>query len=334
MISLVIPTLNEAGVISTLMMQLRRQSLKDMEIIIADGGSADDTVALAKDLGAKVVLSEPGRGKQLNAGARAATGSILLFLHADSSLTSDTQIADALARFCEEKDEVAGHFPLSFAGDKKTVSRLRFFEEKTRLNRPGTFNGDQGLLIRAETFFDLNGFWERLPILEDQEFAERYQRTGRFITLPAVIKTSARRFQDEGIKERITLNTLIMGMFHLRLNTFFTRAPDVYRTAAEGSRLNLAPFFDLARKSVMASGLKEGIRRCYRIGRYTNQNFWQVFLWLGINTASPQSDEKQKWLSGYDRYVAPLTNNVIGHLIATVFVVGWFFGTRLRLALR
>lgn len=324
MLSVIVPTLNEPG-IGSLIDSIQRQSLKDLEIIIADGGSTDETSVVVQSHDVTLVQSEPGRGKQLNKGANSANGEYLLFLHADSEFTTEEQLENAMTAITS-LEHTAGHFPIQFDSDDSIVlSSLSYFEYKTRLNRPGTFNGDQGLLIDAKTFRLLGGFSERYGFLEDQDFGERFIEYGQFITLPDALRTSARRFEQEGVQERILLNTIIMGMFHLRRDTFFARASGVYRTSA-GGRLDPFPFLELAQQAIMNDGFWTGLARCYRIGRYANRNFWQAFLWAGLKLGEPE-----KWLQSYDRYARPVTWNPLGDILATITVVTWFFTTKLSL---
>ena len=329
MLSIIIPTLNERAGIALLLAAIQDQSLKDVEVIVADGGSQDGTRAIARSHGATIADSDPGRGKQLNKGAGIADGDHLLFLHADSAFTSRRQLEDALEILQRRQADTAAHFPLEFVSeDPRVLSGLQYFAAKTHLNRPGTFNGDQGLLIRAEAFHLLGGFSERYPFLEDQDFGERFSGYGEFITLPDPLRTSARRFEQEGVDERIMLNTLIMGMFHLKRDDFFEKAPGMYRVSA-GGHIDPLPFFHLARRSLMADGFLTGLARCYRIGRYANRNFWQFFFWAGLRLGKPDP-----WLRSYDRYVRPVTRNPPGDVLATLLVVVWFFVTSLILCRR
>ena len=329
MLSIIIPTLNEQAGIAHLLTGIRKQSLKDLEVIVADGGSQDGTPEIARAHGATITSSEPGRGIQLNRGASAAAGEHLLFLHVDSAFTGNRQLEDALRVLQDQQADTAAHFAIEFVSeDPQVLARLQFFAAKTRLNRPGTFNGDQGLLIRAETFHLLGGFSERYPFLEDQDFGERFNDYGAFITLPGPLRTSARRFEREGIDERILLNTIIMGMFHLRRDDFFKAASGVYQADADG-HLDPLPFLHLARRSIMGDGVLTGLARCYRLGRYANRNFWQLFFRAGLRFGEPDI-----WLKNYDRYVRPVTWNPPGDAIATLAVVVWFFAWLFRLSRR
>ena len=326
-ISVIIPALNEAGCIGGLIEALQAQQDVTLDIIVVDGGSADATPALAMAAGARVVDSAPGRGLQMNTGAGMACGELLLFLHADSRLTSDRQLADATAQLLASGPRTAGHFALQFETDDDEIhAALTFFEAKTALNRPGTFNGDQGLLIRRDDFELLRGFCTELGFLEDQEFGDRFRDYGTFITLPHLLITSGRRFEQEGVYERILLNTLIMAMYHLDLASFFREAPGIYRQHARTDRLDPGPFFELVNRCLFEDGFGRGVIRFWRTGRYATRNLWQPILWFGLRRGSPAL-----WLSRYDRLIRPLTDNVLGYLIGTVLVIAWFQAMRFRL---
>jgi rSAM/selenodomain-associated transferase 2 len=327
--------LNEASHISGLIKQLRSQEQVLIEVIVVDGGSNDDTVVFAKNEGARIIETAAGRGHQMNQGAAIASHERLLFLHADTQLTTPRQFADAIETFERYKSPVAGHFALTFDTDDEQVQkRLRFFEHKTRYNRPGTFNGDQGLLINARDFEAIHGFSETYPFLEDPEFADRFLKYGEFITLPHLVRTSARRFEEEGIGQRLTLNTIIMGMYHIEAASFFERAPDIYRQhAAEPGHypigptrpINLRPFLALAQICVFQDGFPQGLKRCYRIGRYATRNFWQIILLAGLRYKEPDVT-----LRAFDRYIKPVTDNPPGHLLGTFVIIVWFFWLKFR----
>lgn len=337
MISIIIPTLGEDELRDRLINQLQQQTDITFEIIIVDASDQPDTTTTFRDSAPVIFLnSARGRGKQMNEGASAARFDYLLFLHADSELTSNQQLANALAQIKAASGQTAGHFPIHFSTTDPSIKKaLAFFEAKTRLNRPDTFNGDQGLLITRTDFFALDGFSERYTFLEDQDFGRRFTQGrqdghgygGRFITFADPLMTSARRFEQEGVAERLTLNTIIMGMNEIASTTFFDRAADAYRSQPHTTKLDLAPLLALAHQAIFDNGLKSGFSRFYQIGRYTNRNFWQVFLLIGL-----MYDEPARSVRAYDRYVRPLTDNPLGHLLGTAGVIGWFYTARLKAA--
>ncbi len=326
MMSVIIPCLNEENNLGVLLRQLAEQKDINLEIIVVDGGSTDDTTLYAAAQGAKVVATSRGRGHQQNAGAAVATGEYLLFLHADSRLELDSQLSEALAWLEAAEKRTAGHFQLRFETDNPAVrERLRLFEYKTQLNRAGTFSGDQGLLIRRSDFKLMGGYSEKYHFLEDKEFAERFLEFGRFETLPATLYTSARRFEQEGLEERLILNALIMGMFHLDNDYFFIRATEAYRDNSDGT-INLAPFFKLAQDAVFNQGIAKGLVRWLLIGRYATKNLWQVRLAHYI-----RRNEAESWLKYYDSYLKPLAENPVGYLLGSLVVFTWFYSWRIRL---
>ncbi|MBA58599.1 MAG: hypothetical protein CMQ40_05440 [Gammaproteobacteria bacterium] len=321
MLSIIIPTLNEARNIETLILQLKSQKKISLEIIISDGGSEDGTIEIGKALGAKIVSGPKGRGQQLNRGARSAIGEDYLFLHGDSELRDPDQLKKSLDFVREQKGPVAGHYQIDFACDDPTVKKfLRFFEIKSIFNREGTFAGDQGLLISRKTFEEMEGFSEELTFLEDKEFGERFFRKGKFVTLPGRIRSSARRFEVEGMKERAILNLLIMSMHHLRLDNFFESASYIYRESSEAGKLDLLPFFIQALHELMRDGSIESFRKFSRLGRWANSNIWQSFLWLGLKTK-----REHRLVKIYDNYFAKHTRNFFGDALSTLAIIIWFF---------
>ena len=190
-ISVIIPTLNEtAGLAATLVRV--RSVLPQAELIVADGGSADDTRCLARFAGALVVTAPRGRGRQLAAGAEAAHGNLLLFLHADTLLPPDT--AEVLARaFADDRTQI-GSFQLSFDTAEWFLQSCGWL---TRFDSVLTRFGDQGIVVRRDFYGQLGGFpaW---PLFEDVELLRRARRVTRIVSFPAAVTTSARRFQRGG----------------------------------------------------------------------------------------------------------------------------------------
>lgn len=324
-LSVIIPTLNEAAALPTLLAQLGRQQNLALEIIVADGGSSDDTVALAQRSGARTVVAPRGRGAQMNAGASAARGRYLLFVHADSELVTTGQLRDAVdalaARVALEGPRCAGHFALRFA--RRAADHALFYrhvEAKTALNRPGTINGDQGLLLPAEFFRELGGYDERLPFLEDQRIAAKIFERGRWQVLPGLLVTSARRFEAEGPYRRYTLMALIMGLHAAGAEEFFARAKQVYAAPDAAGPLPVGAYLALTWRVLIDAGGRGAARILWRSGRYARQNAWQVFFWCGVLLRT----RGRRCLRFYDRIVQPLLNNPLADALATVLVSAWF----------
>ncbi len=201
-ISIVTPTLNEAKNLIARERELATQE-GPWEWIIADGGSVDNSIQTARAAGAKIVRSEMGRGIQLNAGARIATGDVLLFLHADTALPRDAlrQIRAAL-----RDPIVGGNFTLSF-DDTSFASRLLAFVYVAKRKLFGVWYGDSAIFVRAITFRTLGGFAE-FPILEDAHFVERLQRAGPTRRLDAVVTSSSRRYRGRVVATIVRWTTI------------------------------------------------------------------------------------------------------------------------------
>jgi rSAM/selenodomain-associated transferase 2 len=190
MISVVVPTLNEAGNLGRLLSDLNAES-EAAEIVVADGGSRDRTVAVATAHGARVVRSATGRGQQLAAGARAAAGDVLLFLPADSRFPADglRRIHEALAA---SPSIIGGNFRVVWDGDTSFSRRLtRFYHELRRL---GLYYGDSGIFVRRSAYDAIGGF-RPIAVMEDYAFVRRLERFGRTSRIddPPLV-TSSRKF--------------------------------------------------------------------------------------------------------------------------------------------
>jgi len=321
-LSVVIPTLNEAVALPALLADLKVQRDVSVQVIVADGASSDATTDCATRAGAAVVIAPRGRGAQMNSGARAARAATLLFLHADSRLEHPRHLREALDAIAACKDErVAGHWPLRFARTQPGNDLFyRYMEEKTALNRDGTINGDQGLLVSAKYFRELGGFDERLPFLEDQRIAAKVFASGRWLTLPGVLTTSARRFETEGPRRRYTLMSLIMGLHAAGADEYFARAREVYAAHDASGALRLGPHLALVRRVLREAGWRRACEIVLRAGRYTRQNSWQPFFWCDVALRLGN----RPWLRWHDRLFAPLTNNVVCDAITAALIALWF----------
>src|SRR5919108_3890503 len=193
MISVIVPTLNEAEIIESSLRSLLSHH-GDFEVIVSDGGSSDGTLdIISKFPQVKQVMSERGRGKQMNEGAKLARGDILLFLHADTCLPpyAFQLIEEAMS----DSRVVGGSFCINF--DHYSFL-LRIYSLFSRINHILFTYGDQGLFIRCDIFRRLGGFKD-IPIMEDLEIQKRLRSMGRFVKICEPAVTSARRFIDNGI---------------------------------------------------------------------------------------------------------------------------------------
>ena len=221
-ISVIIPTLNEADYLPRALGSLR--DAENLEVIVADGGSTDGTSEMAHREGCRVLRSPPGRAAQMNAGAGAASGSILLFLHADTCLPPgfDSAVLAAL----QEPGAVAGAFRLRIGAPGPS---LRLIEQAVDI-RSRVLQmpyGDQGIFVLKETFQELGGF-AMLPIMEDFEFVRRLRRRGRIRIASLCVTTSGRRWQELGSWRTTWINQKVilgycLGVSPERLAAWYAR---------------------------------------------------------------------------------------------------------------
>lgn len=210
--SVIIPTLNEEGYIEKTLQSIG----KGVEIIVVDGGSNDDTVAIAEKFGARVIQSEKGRGVQQDIGASNAKGDVLLFLHADTILPSGWK--DFIAVLLSNSNVIGGAFLLGIAGtDFKSVPiSLRFIIKAANLRAKylGLIYGDQGIFVKRDRFFSINGF-KGLPIMEDVDFIRRLKKQGRVELIMEKVLTSERRWVKNGILQATVDNLFFLMMYYL-----------------------------------------------------------------------------------------------------------------------
>jgi rSAM/selenodomain-associated transferase 2 len=192
-ISIIIPALNEASTIEQFLKSLRERA-SDVEIIVVDGGSSDRTFDLARDHSDQCLRSARGRALQMNAGAAAATGDVLWFLHADTKVPADCiqQISDVL-----RNSEVVGGFFRIHIPSRRFVYRLTdSFAHYAGLILQMRF-GDHGFFCRRAVFREIGGFPE-LPLMEDAEFFRELRRRGRTAIISSRLITSPRRYKQIG----------------------------------------------------------------------------------------------------------------------------------------
>jgi len=177
---------------------------------VVDGGRSDGTAEAARLCGARVMTNMHGRGAQLNAGAVAASGGVLVFLHGDTRLP--VGYAALVHRCLAEPGTVAGAFELGIDGPG---AGLRLVEQlvNRRSRCAQTPYGDQALFLPRETFFELGGFAE-MPIMEDYEFVLRLRRRGRIGLAAGRVLTSPRRWQKLGVVRATLVNLAIVTAYH------------------------------------------------------------------------------------------------------------------------
>ncbi len=220
-ISVVIPTLNEDA--SQLGEALRAAGHgHDVETIVVDVHRRESTRRVAEACGARALSAPRGRARQMNAGAAAATGQILLFLHADTRLPEqfDRHVRQSLS----QPGVVAGAFRLAIegaSGSLRWIARMANLRARF-LQMP---YGDQAMFLRADTFHRLGGFSD-VPILEDVDLIRRLRRMGRVVITPAEVVTSARRWRNLGTWRTTWINQQIilgyrLGVSHERLARWY-----------------------------------------------------------------------------------------------------------------
>ncbi len=204
-LAIVIPTLDEERGLSDFLP--RALAIGD-EVCISDGGSSDATVDVARSLGARVVTGTPGRGTQLNRGARATESEVLLFLHADTRLPKG---AAGLVREAIAGGTVGGGFLVRFEPARGAM-RYGHLGPNLRTRLTDCPVGDQAQFVRRDSFETLGGFRD-WPILEDLDFIRRLKRTGRIAIIDQPVTTSARRFLRRGVLRATATNYLIWTLY-------------------------------------------------------------------------------------------------------------------------
>ena len=210
-ISIIIPVFNEANTIKQTLASLKNAS--NVEIIVVDGGSKDETIALAKSLGVQVISSGIGRATQMNLGATLATGDILLFLHADTKIPPNF---DILIRQALGGNFIAGAFELKIDANLRGI---RLIEKMVNV-RSHLFSlpyGDQAIFISSKVFQEIGGF-PNLPIMEDFELMRQLKNLGKIKIIPQPVITSGRRWQKLGVIKTTLINQLMIIGYFLRVS--------------------------------------------------------------------------------------------------------------------
>jgi rSAM/selenodomain-associated transferase 2 len=205
-VSVIIPVLNEAGEVGALLPHWRELRRDGAELVVVDGGSSDATVAQIEQGGFAVLSAPRGRARQMNAGAAAATGELLLFLHADTRLPSG---ALDLVRQTLTGLPCWGRFDVELDDDGwrlRLVARL--MNLRSRLS--GIATGDQAIFLKRETFEAVGGFPDQ-PLMEDIELSARLRRSAPPVCLKQRVLTSSRRWRRHGTSR------MIATMWGLRL---------------------------------------------------------------------------------------------------------------------
>jgi rSAM/selenodomain-associated transferase 2 len=214
-LSIIVPVLNEAKVIADALVALAPLRQRGAELIVVDGGSDDGTVDLAGPHADQVMLAPRGRAAQMNAGAEAARGEVLLFLHADTQLPHDADrlVLEGLAR----SYHAWGRFDLAIAGRSPSLPLVAAaINLRSRLT--GIATGDQAIFVSRREFNHIGGFPD-IPLMEDVALSRALKRVSQPLCLHAKVTTSGRRWENHGI-----LRTIVL-MWRLRLAFFLGAEP-------------------------------------------------------------------------------------------------------------
>jgi rSAM/selenodomain-associated transferase 2 len=229
-LTIVIPALDEAPIITGALAALTPLRRRGAEIVVADSGSRDGTPALAAPFADRMVAAPRGRGVAMNAGAAAGSGDRLLFLHADTTLPENADLLIAAAL----QERPWGRFDIRIGGRHPFLAVVaRMVNLRSRLT--GVATGDQAIFVTRAAFAAVGGFPD-LPLMEDVALSRRLKRLSRphCIGTPAV--TSGRRWEHHGVIRTIVLMWRLRLAYYLgvepaRLTRAYGRVPP---SAAQG----------------------------------------------------------------------------------------------------
>lgn len=243
-VSVIIPVLNEYECLPAILASLKKQDWIH-EVIVVDGGSIDGTRQwLERQSTARVLDSPPGKGRQLNAGARVSTGDLLLFLHGDCLLPpgAGARLRQALA----DQTVVGGCFSVSFAEKHPWSLRLVAWGINLRTRVTRTATGDQAIFVQREVFKSFGGCAD-WPLFEDVDLVRRIKRRGEFRVLSSQLTISARRYVCYGVFKTVLL------MFALRLGFWVGVSPFTLKSWFDDVR----PHLGLRGNAVCADARRE-----------------------------------------------------------------------------
>ena len=216
-LSIIVPVLDEAAGISAALEALKPFRQRGVEVIVVDGGSRDRTMELARPLADRTIAAPRGRGAQMNAGAAIATGDVLLFLHADTTLPPD--VDGLLLEAMRDSTWQWGRFDARIEGGNPLLAMVAGFMNWRSLIT-GIATGDQAMFVRRAAFDAAGGFPD-IPLMEDVALSKRLKRIGRPLGLAARVVTSGRRYHERGMIRMILL------MWRLRFEYFLGVEPAV-----------------------------------------------------------------------------------------------------------
>jgi rSAM/selenodomain-associated transferase 2 len=207
---IVIPVLDEAPTLAARLLALQVYRQRGAKVVVVDGGSRDDTLAIARTHADLALQAPRGRASQMNAGAAACPADLWLFLHADTTLPDD---ADLLLQHACQGARGWGRFDVRIDSPRPM---LRFVSAMMNLRSrwTGIATGDQALFVRHDLFRQVGGYPD-LPLMEDIALSRALKTTGRPACLPARVTTSARRWEQHGVWRTILLMWRLRAAYFL-----------------------------------------------------------------------------------------------------------------------
>jgi rSAM/selenodomain-associated transferase 2 len=203
-IAVVIPALDEAREIAD---AIESASVPAAEIVVVDGGSGDGTAVRAREAGARVLASERGRARQLQAGVDGTVAETLLFLHADTRLPPGWNVE--VQRALEDPGVCGGAFRLRF-DDRRLGLRVIEWWVRLRVAVFGLPFGDQAIFVRRDVLIEIGGV-PQAPVMEDVDLVTAMKTRGRLVALRAPVTTSARRYLRGGVLRTALRHSLALG---------------------------------------------------------------------------------------------------------------------------
>lgn len=333
-LSVIVPVLDEAEELAELLLNLAGQRNVEMEVIVCVGeGGGGTRLAPLQQSGFPVRRIEcaKGRGTQMNAGADAAAAGFLLFLHVDSRFKEEEALRrglDACRASLSRRGDLRalGYFGLRFRRtDSKASLPYAFYEAKARLKLPFCTHGDQGILIPVHFFSELGRFDDSFPGLAETLLAERARERGELVLLPSPLSTSARRFEQEGLRERQTLNAIMAALAAARFTPFFRLFRDLYPPNAR-KRLDLLPVLEQTRRLLGDLPLRERLSLWLKVGGFVRDNAWQIPFFFDVRRdflTGRRGSEDFPFFRRWRRYGSIFLGNPAGAIAGIIMTRLW-----------
>jgi rSAM/selenodomain-associated transferase 2 len=211
-LSIIIPALNEAHSIGETLSAISRFAIA-AEVIVVDGGSADETQEITRAFGAKTISSERGRGQQMHRGVTIARGDVFWFLHADTIIPRGS--VELIENALRDDRVVGGNFEVRFDGSGAAVWFMNWLYPQLR--RLELIYGDSAIFVRREAYLKSGGF-KSLPIFEDLDLLRRLKSVGEFAHLPATVITSSRRLEGGSFVITFTRWVVMQCLYWIGVN--------------------------------------------------------------------------------------------------------------------